>query len=67
MFKDWLDEIQAFCYFHFGTVLGALVLTSFGAYIAFLIDPFFTIFASLWLALPALAFKKAYAKKTFNY
>ena len=63
MFKDWLEDVQEFCYFHFYTVLVALGLTAFGAYIAFLIDPFFTIFVSAWLALPALAFKRAYAKK----
>ena len=62
-FKGWIEDVQEFCFFHFWTVVGALGLTSLGAYLAFLIDPFFTIFASAWLILPAIAFKKAYAKK----
>ena len=65
MFKGWLYDIQEFCYFHFYTVLGALGLTALGAYIAFLINPIFTIFVSLWLALPALAFKRAYGKNKY--
>ena len=65
MFEYWLEDIQEFCYFHFYTVLSVLGITALGAYVAYLIDPFFTIFVSAWLALPALAFKRAYAKTVY--